>query len=46
MTWHRRVVIRILLLVAVMIETDEAARTEIKHLANHISVTAPKELKE
>ena len=42
MTWREQLVVRILLLVARIVATDEWA-VEVKHLANHIAANAPKE---
>lgn len=44
MTWHRKVVVRILLLVAEMIEDDLKIKQEIHSIATHISVNAPAEV--
>lgn len=41
MTWTQKVVVIILLLVARMLADDEW-KTEIKNLATHIAVNAPK----
>ena len=43
MSWYRKAVIRILLLVAQLMETDAGVRLEIKQLAQHIEVWMPKE---
>ena len=40
MSWNRKVVIRILLLVAKMIEEDSSIKTEIVVLSQHIDVWA------
>ena len=45
MSWTRLTVIRILLLVAWMIEEDQSVKAEIVRLTTHISVHAPKEVK-
>ena len=43
MTFREQMVVRILLLVARIFAEDPTLQTEIKQLATHISVNAPKE---
>lgn len=43
MTWKETLIARILLLVARMVADDPALATEIKHLANHVQATSPKQ---
>jgi hypothetical protein len=40
-TWRGLIVVRILLLVARLMAEDVRVHDEIKHLANHITTTAP-----
>ena len=43
MTWREQLVIRILLLVARLVAEDSRVADEIRHLTNHVVVTAPKQ---
>lgn len=42
MTWREKVVVQILLIVARMLSDDAVLEQDIKNLATHISVHAPK----
>jgi hypothetical protein len=43
MTWREKTIVRILLLVARLICDDPRLSEDIRHLANHIDLHAPKE---
>ena len=42
MTWREQLIIRILLLIARMVADDRELASDLKHLATHIGVNAPK----
>jgi hypothetical protein len=46
MTWREKCVVRILLLVALIVNDDASIVREIQNLASHISVNAPKQADE